>query len=161
MNNQQTTHITGSSYPLPVDGPAEERQKLINVSKLWIILGSILGIVLIGLFIWGVIWLAGSKQAELAAVRDILIIALALESCFFGIIMLLMLVMIVRLVNMLEYEVKPILQKTDEAIGNIRGTTTFVSKNVVKPVNEARIQVAGFRRAMKTLFGNPRKNLPD
>ena len=105
MNNQQTTHITGSSYPMPADGPAEERQKLINVSKLWIILGSILGIVLIGLFIWGVIWLAGSKQGELAAVRDILIIALALESCFFGIIMLLMLVMIVRLVNMLEYEV--------------------------------------------------------
>lgn len=161
MSERQAPLTTGTTYPLPPAIEPAEQEKLIDVSKFWIIVGSIVGILLLGLFIWGVIWLAGSKQAELAAVRDILIIVLALQSCLFGIVLLLMLAMIVRLVNMLEYEVKPILQKTDETIKNIRGTTTFVSKNVVKPVNEARIQAAGVRKALKTLFGNPRKNLPD
>ena len=94
------------------------------------------------------------------AVRDILLIVLAIESCLFGIVLLFMLLMIVRLVNMLEFEIKPILEKTNETVGTIRGTTTFVSQNVVKPVNEVRVQMAGIRRALKTLFGNPRNNLP-
>ncbi|WP_420644734.1 hypothetical protein [Candidatus Leptofilum sp.] len=140
-------------------GTVPEQQKLISVKPVYIVLAVILAIALLGGAVWGIIWLARTQAAAIEAVRDVLLIALALESCLFGIVLLFMLMMIIRLVNMLEFEIKPILEKTNETVGTIRGTTTFVSKNVVKPVTEARVQVAGLRRAIKTLFGNPRDNI--
>jgi hypothetical protein len=72
-----------------------------------------------------------------------------------------MMVMLVRLVNTIEFEIKPILEQTNETIGTVKGTTTFVSKNVVNPVIKTTGYVAGLRRGLKVLFGDPRKNLPD
>lgn len=141
-------------------GTLSEQKKLISVKPLYIVLAVILALGLLIGSVWGIIWLARTQASTVEAVRDILLIVLAIESCLFGIVLLFMLLMIVRLVNMLEFEIKPILEKTNETVGTIRGTTTFVSQNVVKPVNEVRVQMAGIRRALKTLFGNPRNNLP-
>ena len=141
-------------------GSLPEQKQLVSVKPVYIVLAVILALVLLVGAVWGIIWLARTQAAAIEAVRDILLIALALESCLFGIVLLLMLLMIIRLVNMLEFEIKPILEKTNETVGTIRGTTTFVSKNVVKPVTEARVHAAGIRRAFKALFGNPRDNIP-
>ena len=149
-----------SSTYTTTSGSLPEEKKLISVKPIYIALAVILGLALLVGAVWGIVWLARTQAATVEAVRDILLIALALESCLFGVVLLLMLMMIVRLVNMLEFEIKPILEKTNETIGTIRGTTSFVSQNVVKPVTEARVQMAGLRRAIKTLFGNPRNNLP-
>jgi hypothetical protein len=151
--------LDSQSYS-PTSGTLSEQKKLISIKPVYIALAVILALALLIGSLWGIIWLARTQAATVEAVRDILIIVLAIESCLFGIVLLLMLLMIVRLVNMLEFEIKPILEKTNETVGTIRGTTTFVSQNVVKPVNEARVQMAGIRRALKTLFGNPRNNLP-
>ncbi len=131
------------------------------VSKTAVIIGVIVVLLLAGLLIWGMLALANNYSGQIEAVRDILIIALALESCLFGVALLLLLIMVIRLVNMLEFEIKPILEKTNETIGMVRGTTTFVSENVVKPVTKANSYMVASRRAFKTLFGDPRKNLPD
>ena len=141
-------------------GTVPEQKKLISVKPVYIALAVILVLTLLIGSVWGIIWLARTQAAAIEAVRDVLLIAMALGSCLFGIVLLFMLLMIVRLVNMLEFEIKPILEKTNETVGTIRGTTTFVSKNVVKPVTEARVQIAGIRRAFKALFGNPRNNIP-
>jgi hypothetical protein len=141
-------------------GPAPEQKKLISVKPVYIALAVILALALLVGAVWGIVWLASNQAATIEAVRDVLLIALALESCLFGIVLLFMLLMIIRLVNMLEFEIKPILEKTNETVGTIRGTTTFVSKNVIKPVTSARVHVAGVRQAIKSLFGNPRNNLP-
>lgn len=141
-------------------GTVPEQKKLISVKPIYIVLAVSVALMLLVGSVWGVVWLARTQAATVEAVRDVLLIALAIESCLFGIVLLFMLLMIVRLVNMLEFEIKPILEKTNETIGTVRGTTTFVSKNVVKPVTEARVHVAGIRRAFKSLFGNPRNNLP-
>ena len=74
---------------------------------------------------------------------------------------MLLLLMIIRLINMLEFEIKPILEKTNETLGTVRGTTTFVSDHVVTPVTKATSYVASFRSGLRTLFGDPRRNLPD
>lgn len=132
-----------------------------TVPTRYVVLGVIGTIVVLGLLIWFIIWAANNFAPELEAIRDIFIIALALESCIFGIILVIMLIMLVRLVNMLEFEIKPILERTNETVGMVRGTTTFVGQNVVKPVTRATAYVAGVRRGLKVLFGNPRKNLPD
>ncbi|MCA9945817.1 MAG: hypothetical protein KC449_20180 [Anaerolineales bacterium] len=149
-----------SSTVSNTSGTLPEQKKLISVKPIYIALAAILVLALLGGSIWGIIWLASNKAATIEAVRDVLLIGLALESCLFGIVLLFMLLMIVRLVNMLEFEIKPILEKTNETVGTVRGTTTFVSKNVIKPVTEARVHVAGIRQAFKALFGNPRNNLP-
>jgi len=123
-----------------------------------ILIASISILLLIGFVIFA-IWLASTRAETIAAVRDILIIALALESCLFGIVLMLLLVMVMRLVNMLEFEIKPILEKTNETVGTLRGTTNFVSQNVVRPAIRTKAQMAGIRQAFKTLFGDPRNNV--
>lgn len=131
------------------------------VPRTYIVIGVIVTILVAVLFVLGVLWLATTQGAKMEALRDIMIIVLALESCVFGIVLMLLLLMMIRLVNMLEFEIKPILEKTNETLGTVRGTTTFVSDHVVQPVTKATSYVAGFRSGVRTLFGNPRRNLPD
>ena len=150
-----------SSIQPPVVIQAEQTDKREFIPRLYVALGIIVILVLAVLFILGVIWLARTQAATIEALRDVMIIALALVSCIFGITLMLLFVMVVRLLNMLEFEIKPILEKTNETLGTVRGTTTFVSQNVVQPVTRASSYVAGFRRGMAVLFGDPRKNLPD
>lgn len=149
----QTPIETSSTYE-----PAGKRP---FIRPLYIALGVIGVLLIAGLFIWLFVWLAGTQAANIEAIRDIFIIVLALESCLFGIVLMLLVVMVIRLINTLEFEVKPILQKTNETVGTIRGTTKFVSDNVVHPVTRARVQAAGLTRALRVLFGNPRRNLED
>jgi hypothetical protein len=131
------------------------------VPRSYIVIGVIVAIVSAILLILGVVWLAGTQGATMEALRDIMIIVLALESCVFGIVLMLLLIMMIRLVNMLEFEIKPILEKTNETLGTVRGTTTFVSDHVVQPVTKATSYMAGFRSGVRALFGDPRRNLPD
>lgn len=142
-----------------VDPVTEKRGPLIN--KVYVALG-IGGILLVSaLLIWLFVWLASTQAQTIEAVRDILIIVLALESCLFGIALMIMLVMVIRLVNVVEFEIKPILNKTNETVSTIRGTTVFVSDNVVKPVTTISAKAAGISTALRTLFGDPRRNLND
>jgi hypothetical protein len=150
-----------SSTQPPVEYQAEETNQREFIPRLYVALGIIAALVLAVLFILGVIWLARTQAATVEALRDVMIIALALVSCIFGITLMLLFVMVVRLLNMLEFEIKPILEKTNETLGTVRGTTTFVSQNVVQPVTRASSYVAGFRKGIAVLFGDPRKNLPD
>jgi hypothetical protein len=115
------------------------------------LLVSVLGVVLM-------VYLANNYAESIIIIRDIFIIALGLMSCLSGIVLILLLIAVIRLVNMLEFEVKPILLKTNETLGTIRGTTTFVSENVVRPVTTATSYMAGIRRGINTLFGDPRRH---
>lgn len=119
----------------------------------YVIVSIVIAIVLAFLLGWLIVWLAANHADSIEVLRDIFMIGLALTSCIFGIVTMMLLVMVVRLVNMLEYEIKPILEKTNETVGTLRGTTSFVSKNVVEPVVTVSSYTAGARRALKVLFG--------
>ena len=125
----------------------------------YVVIGVIIAVVISLVSIVGIIYMAANYALEMAALRDIMIIALALESCIFGIALMILLVMVIRLVNMLEFEIKPILERTNETIGMVRGTTVFMGDNVVKPLTTASSYVAGVRKGLKTLFGNPKNNI--
>ncbi len=150
-----------SGIETPVEYPNEPPTRSEFIPRLYIAIGIIVVLVIAVLFILGIVWLARSYPATIEALRDMMIIALALVSCIFGITLMLLFVMVVRLLNMLEFEIKPILEKTNETLGTVQGTTTFVSQNVVQPVTRASSYVAGIRRGASVLFGNPKKNLPD
>lgn len=125
----------------------------------YVVIGVIIAIVITVTSIAFIMYMAANYALEMAALRDIMIIALALETCIFGIALMILLVMVIRLVNMLEFEIKPILERTNETIGMVRGTTVFMGDNVVKPLTTASSYVAGVRKGLKTLFGNPKNNL--
>jgi hypothetical protein len=52
------------------------------------------------------------------------------------------------LINLVQNEVKPILQSTSETVNTLKGTTTFLSQNLVAPV----IKLNGYMAGMKRLF---------
>lgn len=150
-----------NSMQPPVEYRQEPTQSSELIPRSYVIIGIVVAVVLVVLTIIGVIWLARTQGATMEALRDIMIIVLALESCVFGIVLLLLLLMVIRLVNMLEFEIKPILEKTNETLGTVRGTTVFVSDHVVGPVTKATSYIAGIRSGVRTLFGDPTRNLPD
>ena len=145
----------------PVEYQPIPQQEQDFIPRSYIIIGVIVAVVLAILLVLGILWLASTQGATMEALRDIMIIVLALESCVFGVVLMLLLLMMIRLVNMLEFEIKPILEKTNETLGTVRGTTTFVSDHVVGPVTKATSYVTGFRSGLRTLFGDPRQNFPD
>jgi hypothetical protein len=153
----QVTQRTEYNYSTP----ETERSGGGPIKTSYIIIGVVVALVLLGLLIWGILWAARNHPAAVEAIRDIAIIALALQACLFGLVMVIMLVMIVRLVNMLEFEIKPILEKTNETVGMVRGTTTFVGENVVKPVTKATAYAVGVRKGLQVLFGDPRRNIDE
>lgn len=144
-----------------VEQPPPPEARTEAVPTAYVVIGVIVLVLLGVATAVGVVILASTFPAELEAIRDVFIIALALESCIFGVILMLMLIMLIRLVNTVEFEIKPILEQTNETIGTVRGTANFVSTNVVSPVVKAKSYVVGVKRGVQSLFGDPRKNLPD
>ncbi len=135
--------------------PDSRKEPLIPIG--YVIAGVIVTLVFSVLFGVLLVYLANNYADTILAVRDIFIIALGLMSCLSGIVLTLLLIAVIRLVNMLEFELKPILMKTNDTLGTIRGTTVFMSENVVRPMTTASSYVAGLRRGVTTLFGNPRR----
>ena len=150
-----------NSVQQPVEVQAQQSNQNELIPRVYVAIGVILVLVLAVLFILGIVYVAQNYADTVEALRNVMIIALALMSCIFGIVLMIMFVVVVRLVNMLEFEIRPILEKTNETLATVQGTTTFVSENVVKPVTRASSNIAGIRRGLAVLFGDPKKNLPD
>lgn len=140
--------------PVVVD---EANQQLVPTK--FIVIGVIVLLVVGAAFTALLTYLALNYADTIIVVRDIFIIALGIMSCLSGIVLILLLISIIRLINMLEFELKPILLKTNDTLGTIRGTTAFMSDNVMRPVATASSYMAGLRRGIQTLFGDPRRNL--
>jgi membrane protein implicated in regulation of membrane protease activity len=146
---------------MSIDTEVSTQQRRRAVPRVFIVLGIALILVLVVAAAVGVLWLARSYPTEIETIRDVFIIALALESCVFGLVLMVMLVMVIRLVNTVEFEIKPILRQTNQTMGSVRGTTAFVSKHVVDPVVKTKGYASAVRQGIKALFGDPRRNLPD
>jgi hypothetical protein len=152
MSNVQFPATTEPSFSQEASEP---RAPLIPIG--YVIAGVVVTLVVAVLSIALLVYLANNYADTILVVRDIFIIALGLMSCLSGIVLILLLIAVMRLVNMLEFELKPILMKTNETLGTIRGTTVFMSQNVVRPMTTASSYIAGIRRGVNTLFGNPRR----
>ncbi|HRN69189.1 MAG TPA: hypothetical protein PK205_10015 [Promineifilum sp.] len=141
--------------PITVDETGHEPLVPIRYIVIGVIVLLVVGVAFAALLAY----LAINFADTIVIVRDIFIIALGIMSCLSGIVLILLLISIIRLINMLEFELKPILLKTNDTLGTIRGTTAFMSDNVMRPVTTASSYMAGVRRGVQTLFGDPRRNL--
>jgi hypothetical protein len=114
--------------PAPTPEPEltpEQRRVLIAVG-----FGTLLVLVLAVL---AVIWMSYNPAAT-AVIRDIFIIFLAVESLFIGLALTILMIQLARLTNLLQHEIKPILENTNETVNTVRSTAIFVSENLVDPV---------------------------
>ncbi len=114
----------------------------------WILIGGgILFLVLSGLAIYAL--LQPSTPTE--RIRDIFIIILALESLVIGAALIVLLIQMAILINLLQNEVRPILQATQDTVNNLRGTAQFLGENVVEPVLRLNSYLAGIQRVIQLL----------
>ena len=88
----------------------------------------------------------------MAFVRDLAIILLAVESLIIGAVLIILVLEIRNLAKMLRDEIKPILESADETARTVRGTTTFVSENLVNPVVRVSSFATGVMQAVRILL---------
>lgn len=134
--------------------PEEEAVNRAAIRKQhWILAGIIITAILILAGIVVAI-LALTKYPEVATnVRDIFIIFMAFESLIIGAALVVLVIQIASLINLLQNEVKPILQSTSETVNTLRGTTEFLSENLVEPVIKLNSYLAGLRKFFD-MFGS-------
>lgn len=131
--------------------PEELRKRRLTTAG--IIIGAV---IILGLFITGFVFLinpALTSYETVARLRDISIILMAIESIIISVALVILIVQIARLTNLIENQVKPILDSTNETVSNLRGTTKFLSDNLVEPVirlNEILAVLARFTDIFKT-----------
>jgi hypothetical protein len=84
-------------------------------------------------------------------IRDIFIIIVALESLVIGVALVILLVQLASLINLLQNEVRPILQATNETINTLRGTAEFLGESVVEPVIKLNGYLASIQRVLELM----------
>jgi len=117
--------------------------------------------------IWGVVFLAlllagivtaiyfllrpETPAEQVGRIRDIFLIFMALESLLIGAALIVLIVQVASLINLLQNEVRPILQSTTETVNNLRGTAEFLGENVVQPVIKLNGYLAGLQRVIELM----------
>ena len=73
---------------------------------------------------------------------------MAFESIVIGVALVILVVQVSTLINLLQNEVKPILKSTKETVDTLKGTTEFLSSNLVEPVIKLNGYLAGLRQLL-------------
>ena len=123
-----------------------------SVRRQWMILIAIvLSVILILAGIFFAVKGLYQDATTTAKIRDIFIIFMAFESLVIGVALVILIIQVASLINLLQNEVKPILDATNETVNTLRGTTTFLSENLVEPVIKLNSYLAGIQRVLKLL----------
>ncbi|MGB7093112.1 MAG: hypothetical protein WBD62_00535 [Anaerolineales bacterium] len=143
--------------PLPdivPDSPPLSQEELRR--RQMIIAGAIVGaVLLLALLITIVLYLA-LPDTNTERIRDIMIIVMALEFMFLGVALLVLIVQLATLINLLQNEIIPIVESTNETANTLRGTTEFLSDNLTEPVIKLNQYLAGLMK-LTELIGLTRK----
>ncbi|MEM6284979.1 MAG: hypothetical protein AAF787_22500 [Chloroflexota bacterium] len=76
-------------------------------------------------------------------IRDIVLIFLALEGILIILALAILIAQVARLVNLLQNEVGPVFEDTQQTVKHARGTVEFVGNNVSEPIIKANAFAAG------------------
>jgi uncharacterized protein YoxC len=84
-------------------------------------------------------------------IRDVFIIVVALESLVIGVALIVLIVQLASLINLLQNEVRPILNATNETVNTLRGTVEFLGEEVIEPVMKLSGYMAGLTRMLELM----------
>jgi nitrate reductase gamma subunit len=128
---------------------AERKQKVIiaiGVAAITIVVAGLIGFI-IYLF---------QADTPTDKIRDIFIIVVALESFVIGVALIVLVIQLASLINLLQNEIRPILNATTETVNTLRGTAEFLGENVVDPVIKLNGYLAGLKRMLELLGVKPK-----
>jgi len=123
----------------PVDASDLKKQRTLTIVLILSVILIVTGIVFA---VYGLL-----QDGDLTSrIRDIFIIFMAFESLLIGAALVVLVIQFASLINLIQNEVKPILESTTETVNTLRGTTAFLSENMVEPVIKLNSYLAGFKR---------------
>jgi len=160
-NGNQTPDV-GNQAALTSESEVEgegynQEQSLTPEQRRGIIIMVVVIIILLASVVAGVVALAVAPAHVAAQIRDIAIIMLAIQSLMIGLVLVVLIVQLARLINLLNNEIKPILDSTNETVSHLRGTTVFLSENLAEPVIKLNEYLAGIMQLF-TVTGLNRKS---
>jgi hypothetical protein len=124
-----------------------------NSSKKITIISITIIIVILALVVLATIFLVNPTNSQTTEqIRDVFIIFMALESLVIGVALVVLIVQLSTLINLLQNEIRPIINSTNETVNTLKGTAKFISDNLSEPV----IKINQFMAMLKQLV-NPRK----
>ncbi len=89
---------------------------------------------------------AEGRAQDVERIRDVFIIFMAVESLFIGLVLIVLIVQVARLTLLLQNEIKPILDSTNQTVSTLRGTSEFLSDNLVQPVIKLNEYLAALKK---------------
>lgn len=136
---------------------SEESQALIDSTEMnqkekrkYVIIGTVVVLVVLTLIVLATIYLVDdANRQRTEQIRDVFIIFLALQSLVIGIAMVVLIVQLSSLINLLQNEIRPIINSTNETVNTLKGTAKFVSDNLAEPVIKINQYAAMFKRLVK------------
>lgn len=124
-------------------------QKAETKNNKYLIIGIVAGILILAAVVVATIFLVRADKDVTAQIRDIFIIFMALTSLVLGIALVVLIVQLAILINLLQNEIRPILDSTTETVNTLKGTTQFLSNNLTEPVIKLNEYLAMFKRIIK------------
>jgi hypothetical protein len=158
MPEQTYSTYPSEPYHYQDTGAARPELSAKPIDKRPLIYGILAAVIIILIFGGIGAWLFYNPAAA-AVTRDIFIIFLGLGA-FLIILLLIALVVITvylvlkinDLVRLLDREIKPLLSQVQETTRTVKGTTTFISDQAVKPVIATASTIAAAQAIFKSLF---------
>jgi hypothetical protein len=166
MEDRPVPALESSAPPEPETSPAVELSPAELRARRWLIAGLVVaGLLLLGLIVLLVFLSMDAYQATLAGTgpspgtvvvglfRDAAIIFVAFETLIIGVLLIILMLQAQALIVLLRDEIKPMLEAINETLATVRGTTQFVSHNVVSPMMKWSGYLAGLQRIVREIGG--------
>lgn len=127
--------------------PPDDQEKRMRRILIGVIVGAVIVLILLGVAIYFLLQPATPTDR----IRDVFIIVVALESLVIGVAMIVLIMQLASLINLLQNEIRPILNATNETVNTLRGTAEFLGDNVVEPVIKLNGYLAGLYRMLELM----------
>ena len=142
-----------SDTPLLTESVDKSSQSNQVISKKVIITGIVAVVLVAALIVVFAIFLLKPENSQTTEqIRDLFIILMALESLVIGIALVILIVQLSSLINLLQNEIRPIINSTSDTVNTLKGTATFISDNLSEPViklNQFMAMISQFFNFMK------------
>lgn len=152
--------ISSSLEPAQEESP-ERISAGLGASRKPAIIAAIVALAILAVLI-GVGVLLFSNPPVAAVLRDIFIILLGIQTMIIGLLMIVAVVGIIYvalklydLIQFVENELRPMLQRADDAVRTVHSRTVFISDTAVKPVIDVMSYAAAVKSVIK-IFTRPR-----
>lgn len=110
---------------------------------------SVSAILFVGLLV-AAVWGMLANPEFTATLKDITVIAVAVMLVLIAFTLVILVIQLARLANMVQNEVRPLLDSANDAVNTVRGTAEFLSENLSEPVIKLNSYLSGVRKLLDT-----------